>query len=218
MTSSRLLQSRRIPESETDESDIVVDCLGDADHRHRRSSTLQLLTQRMRAALRAVSADAKQDVDPTGLQKVGHHGGRLAAAGTAQHGAAQLVDRFDKLLGQRDRLQAGLGIQAQIAVADTEHTLHAVILKEFIKHRANHVVQSRRQTAASHDGSGCAVRLKVNTLPRPGDFKRQRISSGGARTQHNIEPNTIGVGSKVTRVLVTGRSEIQWRSVLALAK
>ena len=218
MTSAAFSKAVAYPKASWTKANVVVDRLGDADHRHRRASALQLLTQRMRTALRAVAAHAKQNIDPMGLQKVGHHGGRLAAARTAQHGATQFVDRFDKLLAQHDRLQTRLGIQSQIAVADTEHTTHAVVFSEFIKHRANHVVQSRRQAAAGHDRSRRLLRPKENVLPRSGHLEGQRISIDGSRTQHNIEPNAIRVGDKIARIFCTGRALIQWRGILALAK
>ena len=77
-----------------DKIDVVVDCLGDPDHRHLGLASRELLVNGVRPAHRAVSADDVNLVDASGHAGVADISHFRSAAGGAEEGAPLLVDRI----------------------------------------------------------------------------------------------------------------------------
>ena len=75
--------------------DVVVDRLRDADHGDRQLSPRDFLGDRVGAALRAVAADAEQDVDARLRQKIDRVPRVVRAARRAEHRAAVMLDVAD---------------------------------------------------------------------------------------------------------------------------
>jgi hypothetical protein len=118
------------------------------------------------AALRPVASDAEEDVDLTLLEEVDHHGGVLASAGASQDGAAQVVDVLHEGLVEEPGLEAGLGVEALVAVADAQDAVNAVVLAELVVGGADHVVEAGRETSAGHQGRPGLRRVEEDPLAR----------------------------------------------------
>ena len=131
------------------EVDVVVDRLGDADDRYRQAATGNLARNRMGSSLRAVAADAEQDVDLQTNQLVNRHVHLLATTRRPQHRPTRMVNRRHRLGRQIERRIARRG-QSTKAVANAQHALHPVVVHQLEDQRTNHVVQAGTQPAARH--------------------------------------------------------------------
>ena len=79
--------------------DVVVDRFRDAHHGDRQPTPADLFADRVGAAMRAVTADAKQHVDSLLLEKVDHHPHVLRSARRSQHRPPLVVDLADEMRG-----------------------------------------------------------------------------------------------------------------------
>jgi hypothetical protein len=149
-----------------DEVDVVVDRLGHADDRDLQPAALRLVPDAVRALERAVAADQEQDVDPLAIEHVDGDDRVLLAARGAQDRAGDAVDALDHVLREDDRMERVPGIQRAVAVAQTEHRLHAVAVEQLEVERADDVVQPWRETAARHDRGARVTGPEVDFLAR----------------------------------------------------
>ena len=104
-----------------------------------------LLGNLVRTTLRAVAADAEQDVDPLAHQKVDHHLRFVRTARRAEDRAALVVNVLDHFIGQFDGGPTFGGIEALIAVANAQHAVHAVVEHQFLHEAADDVVDAGAQ-------------------------------------------------------------------------
>ena len=151
--------------------DVVVDGFRDADHADVESATFDFERDVVRTAQRAVTADAEQQLDVHALERFDHDRFILAAAGAAEHGAAVLVDRVDRIGRQQHRFIAERGVQPLVAVADAEDDRNVVAQHQCPGQSLDHVVESGAEPARRQDrrmGPGGVV---VNLLARAGRFE-----------------------------------------------
>ena len=131
----------------------------------------------MGAALRAIAADAEEDVDSIGLQEVNRHLGRLGAARCAQNRPALFLDVFNKIGGDVDQRVGGFWVETFVAVTDSAHGGDAVIVVKRQKDRAHHIVDAGTKAAAGYNGGLDLFGAEKNVFARPG-FLKERIVNG----------------------------------------
>jgi hypothetical protein len=151
---NRLRRNReRRLETETlsDERNVVVDRLGDADHSDRQTSSPQHVRQLAGAADRPVATDDEQDVDAEFDESVDHHLRILRAPGGAEDGAALLIDLGDPFGGQLHGLMTRRLDQAGESIAETHDIVDAVVRLELHHQATDDVIESGTQTPAGDD-------------------------------------------------------------------
>ena len=105
--------------------------------------------------------------------------GVLASARAAQDGAAQVVDLIDEGRSELDELEARVGVEPHVAVADAQHSRHQVVVGQLGVDRADDVVQARREPAAGDDGRGGRSGIEED-LARAGRPPRTDESAHGS--------------------------------------
>jgi len=93
-----------------DELDIVVDGLGNADHRNLKTSVFDFLSNGERSLLCAVTSNREQYIEIELFDRIHDLRGPIAAAARgAEHGPSNLVDIVDKVWIERHDLQPIVG-------------------------------------------------------------------------------------------------------------
>ena len=149
----RLVHRGLKPEGSVQEQDVVVDRLGNANHRGGHVALAAHVVYGQRARVRTVAADDEEEVQ-VHIRDGVHDVARVAAAaGRAQDAPALQMDRLHQIGRQLDGLPqlTFLLEETPEAVPDALDIVHAVLLQRD-RQLPDDVVQARAEAAASHDG------------------------------------------------------------------
>lgn len=159
-------------ERAVDEVQIVVDGLRDADDRDGLLALFDFLRDGVRAAKRAVAADAEQHIDVQAHQGVDHDGGFLVAAGAAEDSAAVVLDGVNHVWVEHNGRIAVRGIEPTVAVRDAKDVADAVVEPEHGHEALDNVVQTRAEAAAGDNAGAGPCRVVENGFARAGSLER----------------------------------------------
>lgn len=149
-----------------DESDVIIDGLWDADNGAHVLSAFELIGDFYCAAVCAVSAENIYLIEAHSDDGVADAVCIMAAAGTAQYGAAFMVDVLDAGRSERGDFQVG-GIEAAVAKRDAGYTADVVQLLEGDNKLPDDGIQARTQAAAGDNtGADLVLRVKGELTPR----------------------------------------------------
>src|SRR5262249_4627461 len=146
-----LLDCREEAEGTRDKWDIAIDGLRDSDHGERVTPLLGLVEQGFRAALRAITADAEQNIAAAPDEIVHSTGGVRWAAGGAQNSAGRQMNPTHDLGREDERFGAPLRVQPLKSPAEAKHLSDAVRVMHLVKQRSDHIVQSGAESSAGHN-------------------------------------------------------------------
>ena len=194
-----------------DEVDVVVDGLGDADHADVEAAPFDFHCDVVRAAQRAVAADAEQDFDVHALERFNHRDLVLAAAGAAEHGAADLMDAVHRIRGQQHRLVAERRDQPLIAVPDAEHDRHVVPDHQRAGQPLDHVVESGAEPAGGQDRRMGPRRIVIDLFARPGLFESAEPAVFVVLSDHFVGVFSVDHGRVLGNKLHPGQRRIDRR-------
>jgi hypothetical protein len=143
--------SAKESERARDESDVVVDGLGDADDRERVAPAARFLVKIVRTALRAVATDGEENVNATRDQVIHRDAGTYRAARGAEDGASFLMNAIDELRRDLHRLGTFCGVEPAVTAAKAKDLGDAVAIVQFEKQRADDVVEAGAEAATRHN-------------------------------------------------------------------
>ncbi len=144
--------------------DVVVDGFWNADYGDLESTAGNFFADGVGTALRAVAADAEQDVDALAVEEIDDCRGVLRAARAGERSAAELVDFGNVGVGDGDRREAGSGVETEISIADAQYVADAVVMGELEVDGADDIVEAGAETAAGDDGGGGVEGIEVNAF------------------------------------------------------
>ena len=133
-----------------DESDVVVDGLGDADERARGPGA-RFLVEIVRTALRAVATDGEENVNATRDKVIHRDAGTYRAARGAEDGASFLMNAIDELRRDLHRLGTFCGVEPAVTAAKAKDLGDAVAIVQFEKQRADDVVEAGAEAATRYN-------------------------------------------------------------------
>ena len=165
-------------EALADERDVVVDGLRDADDGDVETARQQDVGEAGRAAHRPVAADDEQDVDAEVDEAVGHHLGVLGAPRAAEDGAALLVDRRDRVRGERDRGRPRPGTRPAKPCRNPTTSSTRVVRVELEDEPADDVVEAGAEAAAGDDADPRGAGLEEDPTPGAARFERRELVEG----------------------------------------
>ena len=158
-------------EGGVDETDVVVDGLGDGDDAQGQFPPHRGFGDGVGAPGGAVAADAEKQIHVHADQ--GIHAGvhiLLAPAGT-EDGAALFVNAVDHSLIQHEGGKAVAGIQPPVAVADPVDHRDAVALFEGQRQKLDHLVEAGAEPAGGENGGPAPGRIVKDLFPGPGQLE-----------------------------------------------
>ena len=158
-------------EGARDESDVVVDGLGDADDSERVAPAARFLVEIVRAALRAVATDGEENVNATRDKVVHRDTGFYRAARGVEDGASFLMNAMDELRRDLHRLDPFCGIEPAVTAAKAKHLSDTVAVVHFEKERADDVVEAGAQAATRHNARARLFRVEEKFRTRAGQLK-----------------------------------------------
>ncbi len=189
----RDLHGRCVTEAHPDVGDVVVDRLGYTYDGRISISRPHRLTERAGAALRAVAANTKQDVDTGILDEVRHDRNILTAARAPENRSPQVMDGLDLRAVQLQKRTPLAGVQPSKAISYTDNAADAVVLSKLQHDGTNHVVEAGRKTSAGDYRRRRARRLEEDAGARTGLLQQCVVQVRCVRSDFVFESNPLSI-------------------------
>src|SRR5262249_49091557 len=153
--------------------DIAIDGFWDSHHGERVSPLLGLLEQGFGAALRAITADGKENIDPAADEIVHRASYVHGTSGRAENRSGLQMNTAHHLRSEDERFAAPFRIQPLISPTEAKHLFGTIGVMHLMKQRSDHIVQSGRQSSAGHN-AGASVRwMEEQLFARAGQFEEE---------------------------------------------
>jgi len=147
------------------EGDIVVDGLGDVKDCDMQLPLFDFLDDVECPPDGSVAPDGEEDLNSVILKAVNDHFRIRIPPGGAQNGSPEVMDVFDVLRREADRVHLLIHMKPPVSVPDADDVRHPVLMMELHDQGMDHVVQAGAQAAAGDDGRHRVFRREENPLP-----------------------------------------------------